>query len=70
MKNSYMNNEKCSGVEILYNLSFFRSQFQISHSQLLFFNSQFSILNLYQNLVMNSITILSRSDSLGIPEFL
>ncbi len=23
MKNSYMNNEKCSGVEILYNLSFF-----------------------------------------------
>jgi hypothetical protein len=45
MKNSYMNNEKCSGVEMLYNLSFFRSQFQISHSQLLFFNSQFSILN-------------------------
>ena len=44
MKNSYMNNEKCSGVEILYNLSFFRSQFQNSHSQLLFFNVRFVLL--------------------------
>ena len=33
-------------------------------------NSQFSSLYLFQNLVMNSITILSRSDSFGTPEFL
>lgn len=35
MKNSYMNNEKCLGVEILYNLSFF------------VLNSKFLILNYY-----------------------
>ena len=42
MKNSYMNNEKCSGVEIIYNLSFF-----------FVLNSKFLILN-YYFLILNS----------------
>ncbi len=36
MKNSYMNNEKCSGVEILYNLFFSFSISNFSFSTIIF----------------------------------
>ena len=42
-----------------------RDRFDTSHHVSENYNSQFSSLNLFQNLVINSITILSRSDSVS-----